>query len=234
MVKKLPVELNVFDLLYYNGKRTIDQPFHERRKLLSTIIHPKDRVIVLSRIMVTDKEEEANKFYNEALDKGNEGIMIKNIEAIYKPGRRVGYGVKVKPVMESLDVTIVGAEWGEGKRTTWLTSFIIACRGEDNELLTIGKVSTGIKELEEEGVSYKYMTDLLKEDIVEEKGKVVQLKSRVVIEVHYEEIQKSPSYVSGYALRFPRFIRIREDRNPANCSTLKEVEKLYKEQRGRK
>lgn len=233
MVKKLPVEINVFDLLYYNGKQVLDQPFHERRKLLSKIIHPKDRVIVLSRIIVTDNEEEANKFYQEALDKGNEGIMVKNLEAVYKPGRRVGFGVKVKPVMESLDVAIVGAEWGEGKRATWLTSFIIACRGDD-ELLTIGKVATGVKELEDEGVSYRYMTNLLKKDIVEEKGKVVQLKPHIVIEVHYEEIQKSPSYTSGYALRFPRFVRIREDRNPANCSTLKEVEKLYNEQRGRK
>ncbi|MFA6889317.1 MAG: ATP-dependent DNA ligase, partial [Candidatus Woesearchaeota archaeon] len=92
-IKKLPVEINVFDILYYNGKSVIDKPFHERRALLNKIIHPKERVIVLSRIMITDKEEEANKFYNESLDKGNEGIMAKNLEAIYKPGSRVGFGV---------------------------------------------------------------------------------------------------------------------------------------------
>ncbi len=234
MAKELPVEVNVFDLLYYNGESVISKPFHERRKLLSKIILPKDRVIVLSRIIVTDKESEANTFYQEALDKGNEGVMAKNLNAVYKPGSRVGFGVKVKPVMESLDLAIVGAEWGEGKRATWLTSFIIACRGEDNELLTLGKVATGVKELEGEGVTYKYMTELLKKDILEEKGKEVQVNPCHVIEVHYEEIQKSPSYTSGYALRFPRFVRIREDRNPANCSTLKEVEKLYREQRGRK
>ncbi|PIN80314.1 DNA ligase [Candidatus Woesearchaeota archaeon CG10_big_fil_rev_8_21_14_0_10_34_8] len=233
-IKKLPVEVNVFDILFYDGKSVIDKPLHERRKILSKIIHPKERVIVMSRIMVSDNEKEANKFYNEALDKGNEGIMVKNLEAVYKPGSRVGFGVKVKPVMESLDLCIVGAEWGEGKRASWLTSFIVACRDDDDNLVTIGKVGTGIKELEGEGVTFKQLTEQLKDDIVEEKGKIVNLKGKLVIEVHYEEIQKSPTYTSGYALRFPRFIRLREDRGPHDCSTLEQIEEFYDEQRGRK
>ncbi len=234
MAKKLPVEVNVFDILYYNGKSVIGKPFHERRAILSKMIHPKDRVIVLSRIMITDKEDEANKFYNESLDKGNEGVMAKNLEAVYKPGSRVGFGVKVKPVMESLDVAIVGAEWGEGKRSKWMTSFIVACRDEENNLVTLGKVGTGIKELEGEGVTFEQLTEMLKENIIEEKGKEVRVKPKIIIEVHYEEIQKSPTYTSGYALRFPRLIRLREDRGVHDCSTLAQVEELYKEQRGRK
>ncbi|MBI5002366.1 ATP-dependent DNA ligase [Candidatus Woesearchaeota archaeon] len=233
-VKKLPVEINVFDVLYYNGKSTIDKPFHERRAILNKIVHPKDRVIVLSRIMITDKKDEATKFYNESLDKGNEGVMVKNLEAVYKPGSRVGFGVKVKPVMESLDVAIVGADWGEGKRSSWLTSFTVAVRDEEGNLLEIGKVGTGIKELEGEGVTFQHFTTLLKDDILEQKGKEVKLHPKIIIEVHYEEIQKSPSYSSGYALRFPRFIRLREDRGVHDCSTLEQVEELYKEQRGRK
>jgi DNA ligase-1 len=233
IAKKLPVEINVFDLLYYKGKSVIDKPFHERRALLSKIINPKERVIVLSRIMITDKEDEANKFYNESLDKGNEGIMVKNLEAVYKPGSRVGFGVKVKPVMESLDLAIVGAEWGEGKRAKWMTSFIVACRDEEGTLVTIGKVGTGIKELEGEGVTFEQLTEMLKDTILSEKGKEITLKPTIVIEVHYEEIQKSPTYSSGYALRFPRFIRLREDRGMHDCSTAEQVEELYKEQRGR-
>ncbi|MBI5072512.1 ATP-dependent DNA ligase [Candidatus Woesearchaeota archaeon] len=232
-VKKLPVEVNVFDILYCDGKSTIDKPFHERRAILSKIIHPKDRVIVLSRIMITDKEEEANKFYNEALDKGNEGIMVKNLEAIYKPGSRVGFGVKVKPVMESLDVAIVGADWGEGKRSKWMTSFTVAIRDEENKLVAIGKVGTGIKELEGEGVTFAQLTEMLKDDVLDEKGKEVIVKPKVVIEVHYEEIQKSTTYSSGYALRFPRLIRLREDKGIKDCSTIEQVEELYREQRGR-
>lgn len=231
--KLFPVEVNVFDILYYNGKSMISEEFHKRRALLSKIIDPHPRKIVLSRIIITNKEEEANKFYQNSLDAGNEGVMAKNLEAIYKPGSRVGYGVKVKPVMESLDLVITGAEWGEGKRKGWLTSFVVACRDEEGNLVEIGKVGTGIKELEEEGVTFNKLTELLKPDIREEKGQEVKVKPKIVIEVHYEEIQKSPTYSSGYALRFPRFVRLREDRNVNDISTLKQVEELYKGQRGR-
>jgi DNA ligase 1 len=233
MIKKLPVEINVFDLLFFDGKSVIDKPLHERRKLLTKMIQPKDRIIVLSRIMMTDNEEEANKFYNEALDKGNEGVMAKNPDAGYKPGSRVGFGVKVKPVMESLDLCVLGAEWGEGKRASWLTSFIVACRDEEDNLVTIGKVSTGLKELEAEGTTFNKMTELVKDSIIEEKGKEVSLKPEIVIEVQFEEIQKSTKYGSGFALRFPRFIRLREDRGPHNCSTLHQIQEFYDEQRGR-
>lgn len=233
LATQFPVEVNVFDVLFYRGKQMLDVPFHERRAVLNKIIDPVDRKIVLSRIMITDKEEEARKFYDQALDKGNEGVMVKNLEAVYQPGKRVGFGVKVKPVMESLDLVIVGAEWGTGKRATWLTSFEVACRDEDGQLLEIGRVSTGVKELESEGVTYEYITQLLKPLIVEERGKVVTVKPNVVIEVHYEEIQKSPTYSSGYALRFPRFLRLREDRGVRDCSSIEQVEELYREQRGR-
>ena len=160
--------------------------------------------------------------------------MAKNLDGIYKPGSRVGYGVKVKPVMESLDLVITGAEWGEGKRKGWLTSFVVACRDEEGNIVEIGKVGTGIKELEEEGVTFNKLTEMLKPSIKEEKGQEVKVKPKIVIEVHYEEIQKSPSYSSGYALRFPRFVRLREDRNVNDISTLKQVEELYRGQRGRK
>jgi DNA ligase-1 len=232
-VKKTPVEVNVFDMLYYNGKSVIDKPLHERQKIMSKIIHAKEHVIVLSKMLITDNEKEANTFYIEAVSKGNEGIMAKNLNAIYMPGRRVGFGVKIKPVMESLDLCIVGAEWGEGKRVQWMTSFIIACRNHNDELVTIGKVGTGIKELEAGGVTFQQITELLKKDIIEEKGKSMTLRPHIVIEVQYEEIQKSPTYTSGYALRFPRFIRLRDDRSAKNCSTLEQVEELYKEQRSR-
>lgn len=230
LAKEYPVEVNVFDVMYYNGNSTIKMPFHERRKLLSRIVEPHPRKIVMSRIMITGKEDEANKFYQEALDAGNEGVMAKNLNAEYKPGSRVGYGVKVKPVMESLDLVIVGAEWGEGKRSGWLTSYIIACKERD-ELKTIGKVSTGVKELEEEGTSYKEMTNILKPLVKSEKGRAVIIKPEVVIEVSYEEIQKSPTYASGFALRFPRFVRLREDKGIEDASSLRLVNELYKEQR---
>ena len=243
LANKFPVEVNVFDILFYNGESMLNEEFHKRRALLAKIIDPHPRKMVLSRIMITDKEEEAAKFYQEALDAGNEGIMAKNLNAVYKPGSRVGFGVKIKPVMESLDLVIVGAEWGEGKRSGWLTSFVVACRDEDGNLVEIGKVGTGIKELEEEGVTFKQLTDLLKPHVISEKGgsgkstrsvKEVRIKPALVIEVHYEEIQKSSKYSSSFALRFPRFVRLREDRHVEDISSLDLVKDLYIGQRGRK
>ena len=135
--------------------------------------------------------------------------------------------------MESLDLVIVGAEWGEGKRSGWLTSFVVACKDEDGRLVEMGKVGTGIKELEEEGVTFNQFTKMLKPHIKSEKGKTIEVKPTVVIEVHYEEIQKSSKYSSGFALRFPRFVRLREDRSVDDISDLGSVKDLYGGQRGR-
>ena len=230
--KEFPVEVNVFDIMFLNGENKLELPFQNRRKLISEILEPKEREIVLSRIIVTDKKEEASVFYNEALDRGEEGVMAKNLQASYKPGSRVGYGVKIKPVMESLELVIVKAEWGEGKRATWLTSFTLAARSDEG-LLEVGKVSTGFKELEGEGVTFNRMTELLRPLILAEKGKEVRVKPEVVIEVSYEEVQSSPTYSSGYALRFPRFLRIREERAVDDIDDLETIGKLYKGQRNR-
>jgi len=233
--QKFPVELNIFDIVYYDGKNLTKVAFEERRKILAKIVANKKLKIKIAEQIVTGDDKEADKFYKDSLKAGNEGVMVKNLQGIYKPGSRVGYGVKVKPTMETLDVAIVGAEWGEGKRARWLSSFMIAVRDpETNELLEIGRVGTGIKEKEEEGVSFAQLTEMLKPLIIEEKGKEVKVRPKFVIEINYEEIQASPTYSSGYALRFPRLCKLREDRRVDEISTLDEVKKLYYGQRGRK
>lgn len=230
LAKELPVEVNVFDVLYYDGKSLMDKPLEERRKLIERIIKEEKRKIVLSRMLKTDDEEDAEKFYNESLKAGNEGVMIKSLNAKYKAGRYVGYMCKLKNILEALDLVIVGAEWGEGKRARWLSSYTIACRKGD-DLLEIGKVSTGMKEKEGEGVTFEELTRELKKLIVEEKGKVVKIKPQIVIEVGYEEIQKSPTYTSGYALRFPKVLKVRIDKPVSEISTIKDVERIYRMQR---
>lgn len=230
--KQFPVEVNVFDIMFLDGKNKLELPFQKRRRLISEIIEPKERKIVLSRIIVTNNREDATRFYNEALDRGEEGVMAKNLQATYKPGSRVGYGVKIKPVMDSLDLVIVKAEWGEGKRANWLTSFTLATKSEEG-FLEVGKVSTGFKELAGEGLTYNSVTEILKPLIVAENGKEVRLKPEVVIEVSYEEIQKSPTYSSGYALRFPRFLKIRDERAVDDVDDIETIGKLYKRQRNR-
>ena len=234
MAKNFPVEVNVFDIAYYKNVNTLKMPFSERRKLIERVVTPKRWSIVLAKQIITDNNSEAEKFYKEALENSQEGVMMKKLDAPYKPGSRVGYMVKVKPTMKELDLVIVGAEWGSGKRAGWLSSFVLACRDEENDkLLEVGKVGTGIKEKEEEGMSFEQLTEILKPNIISEKGKEVKIKPCLVVEVTYEEIQKSPTYSSGYALRFPRFLRLREDRAPEEASTLDMVKAFYEEQRNR-
>ncbi len=230
MAKKLPVELNVFDVLEYNGKPTLSTPFRERREIIERIIKESPRHIVLAEKLVTDKEDAVAKFFKKSIAAGHEGLMLKNLDAPYKPGARVGYMVKLKETMENLDLAIVGAEWGEGKRSSWLSSFTLACIDDEGNYLKIGKVGTGIKEKEEfkgeEGITFEELTKLLKPLITKEKGREVSVKPKVIVEVAYEEIQKSPTYSSGYALRFPRLMRLRSDERD-EPSDLDLVEDLY-------
>lgn len=230
MAKDYPVELNVFDIVYYNGKSQLKTPFKERRDLLKKIIKQSGKKIILAKQIVTSDIKEAEKFYEESLKAGEEGVMVKNLEGEYKPGSRVGYGVKVKPEVETLDLVITGAEWGTGKRAHWLSSFTIACKDKDN-FLEIGKVGTGIKE-KAEGVTFGKLTKMLRPLIENEKGKEVTVKAKIVVEIGYSEIQKSPTYESGFALRFPRLIRLRTmDKSPEQASTLNYIQKLYKQQK---
>jgi len=234
LAKEFPVEVNVFDVIFYNGENQLKTPFAERRKMIESMVESVPQQIMPGTQKLVSTPEEVDKFYQESLAAGNEGIMMKNLEGIYKPGLRVGYGMKIKPVMEPLDVVIVGAEKGEGKRSEWFASFVIAVRNtETNEYLEIGRVGTGLKEKEEEGVTFNKLTELLQPLITKDMGREVTVKPFVVIEVNYEEIQASPTYSSGYALRFPRFVKLREDRSPEEISTAEDVQKLYDEQRGR-
>jgi len=231
LAKELPVEVNLFDILYYNGETLINKPLKERRKILEKIVKPVKWKIVLAKKMITAKEEEAEKFYAEALEVGEEGVMFKNLNAPYKPGARVGYMIKLKPGETSLDLVITGAEWGTGKRARWLSSFILSCYDPSRDcFLEIGKVGTGIKEKKEEGLSFEELTNLLKPLITEEKGIKVKIKPKIVVEVVYQEIQKSPTYSSGYALRFPRLVRLRPDKSIKEVDTLSTIKKLYEEQ----
>jgi DNA ligase-1 len=227
LIAELPVEVNVFDVIYLNGKSLMSVQFRERRKQLERIVKSEPRKIRVAEQIIASTEAEAKKFYEKALKIGEEGIMFKSLEAPYKSGRRVGYMVKLKPIVNDLDLVIVGAEYGSGKRAGWLTSYIVACRDKNN-FLEIGKVSSGLKEKEEEGTSYDEMTKLLKPLIAEEEGKEVKVKSKIVVSVTYQNIQESPSYSSGYALRFPRITQYRPDRSTGDIATLDDIKREVK------
>jgi DNA ligase-1 len=231
MAEQLPVELNVFDIIYYDGKDVLNEPFIQRRKIIEKIIKQVPKKIVLAEQLITDDDKEAERFFKKSVSLGNEGIMFKTLNGIYKPGSRVGSMIKLKASMDEIDVVVVGAEWGEGKRSGWLTSFTFACRDESGEFLELGKVGTGLKEKKEEGLSFEEMTELLKPLIITQEGKDSTVKPKIVISLKFDEIQKSPSYSSGYALRFPRVATLREDRSTEDILSLDELEDLYYKQK---
>ena len=226
LIEKLPVELNIFDVLYHDGKNLMNMPFIERRKVVEKIVKTKEWVIRPSVQIITDDEEKAQEFHEEALKVGEEGIMIKKIDAPYKQGRKVGYMAKLKPDVKDLDLVIVGAEHGTGKRGGWLTSFIVGCKN-GGEFLEVGKVSSGLKEKEEEGTSYEEMTKLLKPLIIGGEGNVVRVKPKLIVSVTYQNMQPSPSYSSGFALRFPRITHFRPDRGVNDIASLNDIKKEW-------
>ncbi|VVB61177.1 DNA ligase [uncultured archaeon] len=232
--KEIPIVLNLFDVIYLNGINIIKTAFMDRWKALESILKEIPGRMVLAKQLLTASKEAVERFYKESLEAGNEGIMFKNISAPYKPGSRVGYMLKLKPTMESLDLTIVGGEWGEGKRAAWISSFILACMDRDTgEYKEIGRIGTGIKEKAEEGVSFGELTEILKKHIIKEEGRSITVEPTIVVEIAYEEIQKSPTYSSGYALRFPRLLQLRTDRSVEDIDDIARVEDLYKKQRMR-
>jgi len=234
---EIPIEVNLFDIVYLDGKNLMDLTFEERRKYLEKAVKETDKFHIAKGFVTSDLKE-AETFYKEALKAGEEGVIVKDMEALYVPGRRVAGGwLKIKPVMESLDVVIVGGTWGTGKRAGTIGSLHLAIREpETGRFLECGMLGTGLKEKKSEqagSATLKEMTKLLKPLVESEDGSLVRFKPKIVIEVAYEEIQKSPTYVSGYALRFPRFIRIRFDKGPDEADDLNRMEKLYKQQKGR-
>ena len=233
LVKEVPVMVNVFDIISLNNESLISAPFVRRRNMIEKIVPNIPEKIQPAKQLVTDDIEAAKKFYEESLSLGNEGIMAKNLSGEYKPGSRVGYGVKIKPILDTLDLVIVKADHGEGKRAGWLTSFTVACQDSNGNLLEIGKVGSGLKEKEEEGTTFLEVTNLLKPLIISTEGKTVTIKPHVIIEVAFEEIQASNDSSSGFSLRFPRIVNLRSDKKVSDINYLDEIKITYDAQRGR-
>jgi len=230
LCKELPVEVHVFDILHYNGKSVVNEPFKKRTAMLKRIIIKKPYKIVPAKQIITSDEKKAKEFYKMALKDNQEGVMMKNLNAKYKPGKRVGYMLKIKPEERDLDLVITGAEYGKGKRKGWFSSFILSCK-KGNEYLEVGKVGTGIKEKKEEGLSFEELTERIKPLIIKEEANKVKVKPKIVVAVTYQEIQKSPNYKSGLALRFPRITALRDDKPVSEISTLEEIKREFEKQK---
>ena len=220
MMEKIELVPRVFDILYLDGETLMDRPLRERRRLLEEVLGAH----VAPQFRVGDAAG-AEAIYTEALDLGHEGVMVKVLDSPYTPGVRGRLWVKVKPGVETLDLAVVGAEWGEGRRGKMFGSFLLAVQ-DQGRLLTVGKVATGITD---EVLADLYA--LLKDSVIARSGKEVTLEPKVVFEVGYSEIQTSPNYESGYALRFPRFVQVREDKSVDETETLDTLAERYRQQK---
>lgn len=225
-VRHIPLILNLFDIMCLNGESLIDLSLRQRREFLVSSVENSDLVHVDSQIITSDILQ-INSMYEQALQAGHEGIMLKNPDSPYSPGKRGKNWLKKKPVMETLDLVVIGAEWGYGRRTSFLGSYALACHDpETGRFLPVGKVATGISDEQ-----LAELTELFKEHIISESGTIVEIRPHILFEVAFEEIQKSTNYESGYALRFPRLVRVRDDKSLEEVDTLERLEDMYRTQR---
>jgi len=219
IVELVPLRLHLFDVLYLKGELLIDEPYRRRWEALESVA-PRE---LLAKRLVTSSLDEAERFLKEALAMGHEGLMAKRLDSPYTPGSRGKAWFKIKEA-ETLDVVVAAADWGSGRRRGWLSNYHLAV-WDGNEPMVIGKTFKGLTDDQ-----FKWMTEKLKSLKASESSYTVHVRPMLVVEVAFNEIQRSPHYESGYALRFARVKRIREDKGPEEADTLQTVEELYEKQ----
>ncbi|HKO96898.1 MAG TPA: ATP-dependent DNA ligase [Pyrinomonadaceae bacterium] len=224
LLAEVPVILVAYDLFYARGEVLTEIPLQQRREILEEIIPAKG--IVRASVAKRMKDVAAlDQEFDDARARGNEGLMVKNPVSFYKPGRRGREWLKVKRAIATLDVVVTAVEVGHGKRRHLLSDYTFAVRRSesDPELLNIGKAYSGLTDAE-----LLEMTEWFKNHTLQEfgHGRVHLVQPKIVIEVTFDRVQESKRHKSGYALRFPRILRLRPDKAPEEADTLETVRKL--------
>ncbi|BFI73681.1 DNA ligase [Nanoarchaeota archaeon] len=222
-IKEIPARLFLFDIIYLDGQLLINKPYQERRKILESIKGNID----LTPMIITKSEEEAKKFFEESVNMKNEGLVAKKLDSIYIPGKRDKSWLKIKGHLEPLDLVIIGGEWGHSRRKNFISDLYLAARDEGTgRFLMVTKTFKGLSDKE-----YEQLTKELLKYKIKEEGRIVWFQPKIVVEVIYDEIQKSPKYESGYALRFARVNRIRWDKSEKDADTIQRIKELYEKQK---
>jgi DNA ligase 1 len=224
LLREVPVILVAYDLLYASGRVLTDDSLGDRRKLMEEII-PIAGTVRVSVAKRFDAVAPLDQEFDEARARGNEGLMIKSPASFYKPGRRGREWLKLKRAIATLDVVVTAVEVGHGKRRNLLSDYTFAVRRseEDDELLNIGKAYSGLTDVE-----LATMTEWFTEHTIKEfaHGRVRLVEPEMVIEVTFDRVQESKRHKSGYALRFPRILRLRPDKKTSDIDTLQTVQRL--------
>jgi DNA ligase-1 len=220
MMDEVPLKLFLFDVLYYE-KATAEESLRDRRKLLEEIVTESDDVeLSTMKIVTPDNFTEAEELFDWSIESGHEGIMFKDINSPYSPGKRGKTMLKYKPIRETLDCVITGGIYGKGKRAKFFGSYLLSLYDEDSgEYKTLVHAATG---MDDEMLAT--MTERMQEYIISTSEQTVVFKPAVILEVAYSEIVESNEYESGYSLRFPAIKRVRDDIGLDQVDT---IEKLH-------
>ena len=219
--QSVPVAFFGYDALYADGRLLLDLPIEDRRAELERLLRAVGHPIYVSAVTAASSRDEIDAYFQEARGRGNEGLLLKRRGSVYEPGRRSENWVKVKRPFGTLDVVITAAEQGNGRRATMLSDYTFAVRDGDR-YLNVGKAYSGLTDAE-----IRQLTQLLKNLTTDRFGRVYLVRPEVVLEVAFDGVQKSPRHKSGYALRFPRILNWRRDKQPEECDTLDTVRELY-------
>ena len=250
-----PIVFMAFDLLFAAGALLLDLPLRERRSRLETLAAKLQTVtcsplelpppmpsgglfleegkgkpegeqrLRLSPVVEAHSAAELDRAYVAARDRGNEGVMIKASESLYQPGRRGLSWMKLKRHLDTLDVVITGAEYGQGRKSQFLSDYTFAVRGPAGELLSVGKAYSGVTDAE-----IATLTEWCKSHTLEDHGHFRTVEPLVILEVAFNNIMRSERHASGFALRFPRIVQIRQDKPLEEIDTLERVEEIYQSQ----
>lgn len=222
-MKNVPIKIFLYDLLYFK-EPVVDEPIIRRREILENAVDCSIDELNLSDIVKVGPEniDDAIELFNKSIAGGHEGIMIKNCAEPYIPGIRGKKMLKFKAEPETLDTVIVGGTKGIGKRGEFIGSYEIALRDEYGDLQTITKIGSGLSDDD-----LANLTRQMKEIIISEKGTQITVQPKIVLEIKYSEIVKSPEYPAGYSLRFPIVKSIRTDKGVEDIDTIERLESMY-------
>jgi DNA ligase-1 len=230
LLREVPIAYVVFDVLAVGDDLLLDEPLAVRRERLADLFRPN----ALLRHAPFETESEAaaagvNERFEAARARGNEGLMLKRADSPYAPGRRGKWWLKLKRELETLDVAVIAVEWGNGKRANVLSDYTFAIRGDDGKLLTIGKAYSGLTDAEIAELTQWFLEHRLPVSQRREKARAheIPVEPKIVLEVAFDVIQESDLHESGFSLRFPRIVRVRDDKPAEQIDTLDRVREIY-------
>ncbi len=251
LIAEVPVAYVVFDVIYAGGELTLDRPLSQRTQILDRVFAGAHRVaprpvvtsqgkllfepeieeesaasgwVLRAPALRADSPQQLEQYFEAAMARGNEGLMIKDIASPYMPGRRGRWWLKLKRELATLDVVVTAAEFGHGKRIHVLSDYTFAVR-KGEELVNIGKAYSGLTEKE-----IAELTEWFLAHTTADHGHLREVEQKIVLEVAFNAIMRSNRHDSGFALRFPRIVRVRTDKLPKDIDTVETVEKIYARQ----